>query len=656
LHFPNPASLFDHTILTLFWQNSKVARDMLYGKSDPLDSAFRLTYGMITNLTRLEGHDAESLTKQSFAQFQRERKVPLLVKNVEDLELEKDSMEIPNQKSVTDYVAISDTLATLKAELRQVQNLPQHAAPFLSPGRLLKICVEDPESLIGASTAAGVDGGRAMRHASRVSSEWAVLVSHDRQPGGGDHNKYELEVLCVTSEGKKGAWEIQQMQRVPQPNPLEFGVKGDKKDDPVAEQKLQRAQQTHDTYQTYAPRVVTIPLTQVDLFSSVRVYLPNNLKAQSEGKVRVRESCREVLKRFPVRMYCVSQIRHTVVLPLTLVTVRTDYPDCCPYIVQYTPNKWTDTFLFGKKDGVPALDLEKDMRITTKQFRSLTSKIDRLTGMLSKHPLASDPDDAQLSIVLEKFAKKRDVITRIQIAKRAVADARGTVKKDELLKRLRVLRRLDHLHPDENVALVKGKVACEMQTSDELVATELIFDGTFKELDPGSVVALVSALLWREGQGDAGDVVKKMSKEAQRAYEKLQDAARVVAKHEADVGLDVESGPDSNGGGGAGKGGGGGSTRQNTEAGDKFRPELMDMARRWMEGAPFSEIMKMANSERKMYEGSIVRAFRRVQEFLRMLAAGARVVGETELEQKFDNAADKMIRDIVFCDSLFAPK
>ncbi len=96
---------------------------------------------------------------------------------------------------------------------------------------------------------------------------------------------------------------------------------------------------------------------------------------------------------------CISQISRLPVLPLTLVTVRTDYPDCCPYIVQYTPNKWTDTFLFGKKDGVPALDLEKDMRITTKLFRSLTSKIDRLTGMLSKHPLASDPDDAQLSIV-----------------------------------------------------------------------------------------------------------------------------------------------------------------------------------------------------------------------------------------------------------------
>ena len=187
-----------------------------------------------------------------------------------------------------------------------------------------------------------------------------------------------------------------------------------------------------------------------------------------------------------------------------------------------------------------------------------------------------------------------------------------------------------------------------MNTGDELVATELMFDGTFKELDVGSTVALVSALLWREGSGDAEDAVKKMSKEAQRAYERLQDAARVVAKHESDVGLDVEESLDGQNGGGA-------SAAAKDYVG-KFRPELMDMARRWMDGAPFSEIMRMANGERKMYEGSIVRAFRRVQEFLRFLAAGARVVGETELEAKFEAAADKMIRDIVFCDSLFAPK
>jgi tetratricopeptide (TPR) repeat protein len=42
------------------------------------------------------------------------------------------------------------------------------------------------------------------------------------------------------------------------------------------------------------------------------------------------------------------------VLPLTRLwlfgpittTVRTDYHDCCPHIVQYAPNKWTDTFFY----------------------------------------------------------------------------------------------------------------------------------------------------------------------------------------------------------------------------------------------------------------------------------------------------------------------
>ena len=586
----------------------KVARDMLHGRSDPLDSAFRLTYGMITNLTRLEGHDAETLTKKSFAQFQSERKLPALKQKVELLTQEKDGIIIPNQKEITDYVAITDTLMTLKAELRQIQNQPQHAAPFLSPGRLVKICVEDPNAMTKSAMASGLDGGKAFNYAADVESQWGVIVSHDCKPGEG--NVYELEVLAMTSEGKRGKWEIRQIQNVPAPNPLEFGVKESLKgkvDNVEGEMKLANAMEAYQIYQTYQPRIVTIPLTQVDQFSSVRVYLPNNLKSNLENKVRVRESAREVLKRFPT--------------------------------------------------GVPLLDLEKVMCIGSTQFKSVSSKILRLSDMLKKHLLSiranedeeGNSKNTELNNLLQLFQKKRSVIASIQIAKRAVKDASGTIKKDELLKRLRVLRRLDHLHADENVALVKGKVACEMQTSDELVATELMFDGTFKELDSGGVVALVSALLWREGSGEPQDVVKKMSKDAQGAYERLCDAARVVQKHESDVGLDNLDGSD----GANSHGKSGGSTDSSS---DKFRPELMDMSRRWMDGAPFSEIMRMANSERKTYEGSIVRAFRRVQEFLRMLAAGARVVGETELERKFDQAADKMIRDIVFCDSLFAPK
>ncbi|MDA9099066.1 helicase-related protein, partial [bacterium] len=257
----------------------KVARDMLHGRSDPLDSAFRLTYGMITNLTRLEGHDAETLTKKSFAQFQSERKLPALKQKVELLTQEKDGIIIPNQKEITDYVAITDTLMTLKAELRQIQNQPQHAAPFLSPGRLVKICVEDPNAMTKSAMASGLDGGKAFNYAADVESQWGVIVSHDRKPGEG--NVYELEVLAMTSEGKRGKWEIRQIQNVPAPNPLEFGVKESLKgkvDNVEGEMKLANAMEAYQIYQTYQPRIVTIPLTQVDQFSSVRVYLPNNLK------------------------------------------------------------------------------------------------------------------------------------------------------------------------------------------------------------------------------------------------------------------------------------------------------------------------------------------------------------------------------------------
>ena len=574
----------------------KVARDMLHGRSDPLDSAFRLTYGMITNLTRLEGHDAASLARRSFAQFQSARRVPELEAEAARLERERDDVRLPSatQKHIMDYVAIEDTLATLRSERRTVLNDPKTIAPFLSPGRMTRVLVADPARAAEEAKRAGADGGSAALATAGIASAWGVLVSHDRQPGT---NVIEVEVLCVAEEsrgasGAKGSHhEIRSMRAPEPPNPLAFA-----KDAKGREALRVAAEAFQATRVRWHPRVLKLRLTQLDALSSVRIYLPDNLRASAEARARAVASAREVLRRFP--------------------------------------------------DGVPCLRAEEDMKVDSKRFRSLDGKIKRLESMASTHPLRDDPE---LPRLLEAFARRRELHNAARIARRAAKDAESAIKRDELQKRLRVLRRLDHLHPDENVALVKGKVACEMNTGDELVATELMFDGTFKELDVGSVAALVSALLWREGSGDPEDAVKRMSKEAQRAYDRLQDAARVVAKHESDVGLDVEESVDAPSGRASGASADAGAV-------SKFRPELMDMARRWMDGAPFSEIMRMANSERKMYEGSVVRAFRRTQEFLRFLSAGARVVGETELEAKFDLAADKMTRDIVFCDSLFAPK
>lgn len=54
-----------------------------------------------------------------------------------------------------------------------------------------------------------------------------------------------------------------------------------------------------------------------------------------------------------------------------------------------------------------------------------------------------------------------------------------------------------------------------------------------------------------------------------------------------------------------------------------------------------------------VYEGSLIRLFRRLEELLRQMAQGAKVMGSEELEQKFEGALGKVKRDLVAAQSLY---
>ncbi len=54
-----------------------------------------------------------------------------------------------------------------------------------------------------------------------------------------------------------------------------------------------------------------------------------------------------------------------------------------------------------------------------------------------------------------------------------------------------------------------------------------------------------------------------------------------------------------------------------------------------------------------VYEGSLIRLFRRLEELLRQIAQAAKVMGSEELEQKFEIALTKVKRDIVAAQSLY---
>jgi ATP-dependent RNA helicase DOB1 len=54
-----------------------------------------------------------------------------------------------------------------------------------------------------------------------------------------------------------------------------------------------------------------------------------------------------------------------------------------------------------------------------------------------------------------------------------------------------------------------------------------------------------------------------------------------------------------------------------------------------------------------VYEGNLIRVFRRLEELLRQMAQAAKVMGNEELEQKFETSLTKVRRDIVAAQSLY---
>lgn len=54
-----------------------------------------------------------------------------------------------------------------------------------------------------------------------------------------------------------------------------------------------------------------------------------------------------------------------------------------------------------------------------------------------------------------------------------------------------------------------------------------------------------------------------------------------------------------------------------------------------------------------VYEGSLIRLFRRLEELLRQMAQAAKVMGSDELALKFEESLTKIRRDIVAAQSLY---
>jgi len=186
--------------------------------------------------------------------------------------------------------------------------------------------------------------------------------------------------------------------------------------------------------------------------------------------------------------------------------------------------------------------------------------------------------------------------------------------------RVEVLKELKFLEANSTVSL-KGRVACEINSVNELVLTELVLDNTFAAFEPEEVVALLSAFVFQEKTEVQPVFTPRLEDGRDALGAILERVAEVQVRHQVSA----------------------------DEHRWKLNFGLMEAVYEWAKGMPFDQLTTLTD----VAEGTIVRVITRLDETCREVRDAARVIGDAALMKKMEEAQTKIKRDIVFAASLY---
>ena len=125
------------------------------------------------------------------------------------------------------------------------------------------------------------------------------------------------------------------------------------------------------------------------------------------------------------------------------------------------------------------------MGITEEAFREMAKRADELRNRIVKSGLG---ENAELATAIESYGGKMALLDEVRKYRQHAKETQSVALKDELKRMKRVLRRLGYTST-EGVLQTKGRFACELNTADELVLTDMVFEGIFNELSVEQSVA-----------------------------------------------------------------------------------------------------------------------------------------------------------------------
>lgn len=509
-----------------------IAKSMVLGVADRLDSAFHLGYNMILNLLRVEGISPEYMLQRCFFQFQNTQKVPQLEAERQELLKKADEVVVQDEALVSDFWTAQHKINEYGKEISTIQSHPGNSLKFLQPGRIVHVVYT------GHDDKAPLDFG------------WGVVMNLEKRkkprhsnPTWNDHQSYIIEVLVDVASTT--------------PTHLV------RKYDPTLVPGVIPPTNKKDV------KVAALPFTldSVSEISSLRTAIPEGPDKKSKKKLSM--NLKKIIEKF--------------------------------------------------QSHLPLLNPVADMGIDDSNFMQILKKIELLESKSYDNAVAKDSNMVEMYAL---YDKKRKLLDEAEVLRLRSQEVRTILQMDELKSRKRVLRKLAFTTSNDVVEL-KGRVACEISSGDELLLTELLFNGAFSSLSPEQIVAILSCFVFDERVESKNALHPALKDPFNAVVAMAKQVARVCNDCQLPV---VEA-----------------------EYVEKFKPELMDVVYQWARGATFAQLCKMTD----VFEGSLIRIFRRLEELLRQMSSAASTMGNEELSQKMDKGLELIHRDLVNAASLY---
>lgn len=625
-----------------------VAKGMLYGDPDPLYSSYHVSYNMVLNMMRVEDADPEHILRASFYQYQREQKAPELERQATELQHSAMSLHIPHEDCVADYALLLKQLERTQAELEALLFQPKYCLPFLQPGRIVTLTVRSGAigSLTVASAAPTIKSlnwgqgvivncrkvdGKLKSTSNTLSEEIESILGKESVE---ENVEYVMDVLVEAVKISNTQFSMCSTQLT--------GLNGS-----YLPLSLYQSLSSESVNSSHTPLVseyivLQFTLTCLTSITAIRLNLPKDLR-KKQSIQSVAKALQEVKRRFSTQ-------------PMPLLDPKADM-------------KVTDEVYEVLRER--ALELQERMKLS--EFNTLEMKKERnqkkqkLThASAGSGEAAGGSEGGELFLskdqLLALYETKQSLLAQSKHYHQLANETRVILMKNELKNMKKLLKRLYFINRENDVLEVKGRFSCEINTSDEVLLTDMIFDGVFNNLSVETAVSLLSCFVYNEplktssGSSSSlgnststlssstaggnmesamasssltsGSSFTRLRPEFQSLIKSLHVMAQKLYSYRSEYKLNTTS-------------------EENYLA--CFNYSLMEVISLWCSGGKFIDICRLTD----VYEGTIIRVIRRLEELLRQLITACTMIGNMELKAKFEEGAERIRRGIIFTSSLY---